>query len=240
MNAEYTLYVRRYAPFASFGGGFEGDDRVYSTNPSATARTAAVVAFGPSGPGKVDGFSDGSAYVGPWAVRRSVRLGAIGKHIGQVRVRLSGASAGDGKVKFTVYSEGNLPLKDVMFHKTPAGWIDKANAALRPKSPNPQFSPDIDTFIDFSATFTPGSVLFEGTMRGDGFPHAEVFVRDHATGVAGLLDYRTKSGAMGPLYRLYFSGVNNRLASFSRRVSLKPDGSFGGDAAAPPPITLEK
>lgn len=40
------LYVRRYAPFSQFGGGFEGDNRsVSSTSLTATSRTSGSVFF---------------------------------------------------------------------------------------------------------------------------------------------------------------------------------------------------
>jgi hypothetical protein len=237
---EYLLYVRRYAPFESFGGGFEGDNRGYSTNPAATARTSAVVSFLPTSDARLTAASSsGTSWVGPWAVRKSHKLGAIGHHIGQVRASVTSTVTNYGQVSFTLHTQGNLPLKDVLLRKSVAGVIDNIYAAFRPNSPHPQGSPDIETFIDFVATFASAAVVFEGAVRGDGFPNAELFVTDGNGRAAGLVDYRTKSGIMGPYHRLERSHPNYRLASFRRSVTLNKDGSFGPDASAPPPVTHE-
>src|SRR6185436_16615251 len=117
---EFALYVRRYAPFLSFGGGFEGDGRGFSTSLQATSRTVGVATFGPRPGTQVGrtGFSSGSSWVGPWEVRKHVALGSIGKSVGDVRVTVSNVIAGQGKISFTLYTEGNLPLKDLVFHKS--------------------------------------------------------------------------------------------------------------------------
>lgn len=46
-SCDYMLNVRSYAPFASFGGGFEGDNRGPSTTPGASSRIAVQIAFNP-------------------------------------------------------------------------------------------------------------------------------------------------------------------------------------------------
>lgn len=61
----YTLNVRSYAPFASFGGGFEGDARGPSASSRATSRIAATVVFNPQTGqvGKPGASSSGTAYL---------------------------------------------------------------------------------------------------------------------------------------------------------------------------------
>jgi len=238
---EFALYVRRYAPFRSFGGGFEGDGRGFSTSPQATSRTVGVATFGPRPGTSVggSGFSSGSSWVGPWEVRKHVPLGSIGKSVGDVRVTLTNVVAGQGRISFTLYTEGKLPLEDLVFHKSIAGAMDKLNGALRPNSPRPQGSPDIDTFVDFVATFAGKKVVFEAGVRGDGFPNAEVFVLDARSRAVALLDYRTKSGEAGPLHRLYGAHAGNRLASVRREVELNPDGTFGTAFGQPPAVVQE-
>lgn len=63
MATDYSLVVRRYAPFESFGGGFEGDNRQFSVSMAATARTVGVVLFSQSGAleNAVNGYSSGSS-----------------------------------------------------------------------------------------------------------------------------------------------------------------------------------
>jgi hypothetical protein len=156
-----------------------------------------------------------------------------------VRVTVSPVAVSENKVSFTVYTEGNLPLKDIMLHEKLAGAVDKLNNALRPNSPHPQGTPDIDTFVDFSATFSADKVVLEGVVRGDGFPNAEVFVLDADSRPVGLLDYRTKSGIAGPYYRLFGTHASNRLATFHKEVALMPDGSFGANASQPPAVVVE-
>jgi hypothetical protein len=69
----YFLVVRRYAPFSSFDGGFEGDSRTEATvNPMATARTIGVVAF-----------ARARRYV---SQRRGVRIGCAGERGDAVRL----------------------------------------------------------------------------------------------------------------------------------------------------------
>jgi LysM repeat protein len=240
-GAVYSLYVRRYAPFGSFGGGFDGDGRDYSTSLAATARTVGVVTFSrkPGTDLAATGHSSGSSWVGPWEIRKKYPLLSVGRHIGQVRVTVSKVAVSENKISFTLYTEGNMPLKDIMLHEKIAGAVDKLNNALRPNSPHPQGTPDIDTFVDFSATFSADKAVFEGVVRGDGFPNAEVFVLDAASKPVGLLDYRTRSGIAGPYYRLFGAHAGNRLATFRREVDLRPDGSFGANASQPPAVVAE-
>ena len=240
MAGEYQLVVRRYAPFESFGGGFDGDNRTEaSTNMSDTARTAGVVAFTFDGKASATGSSTGSSWVGPWAVRKSGRLGAIGHHIGQVSVALTNVQSSDTGVTFTVYTEGNLPLKDIMLHKSIAGGIDRLVRKVAPERRSFQGTPDIDTFLDFQASLSGRTLKVSGVMRGDGFPNAEIFMLDPGGKALLLLDYRTKSGVLGPLYRLFLSGDNNRVASFEAEVDVDAEGAFGAARMITPVLVRE-
>lgn len=83
-----SLIVRRYAPFESFGGGFEGDRREFSLELRATARTIAIVQFTPGTPRAPEayGVSSGSAWIGPFGLRKNPmigpRLGTIARRMG--------------------------------------------------------------------------------------------------------------------------------------------------------------
>lgn len=239
-KVEYHLFVRRYAPFSSFGGGFDGDNRGFSTKTNVTSRTVGVATFGPTSTDvSGSGYSTGSAWVGPWEVRKSYPLGSIGQSNGQVRVSITNTTSTNGKIRFTIHTEGNLPLKDILLHQKLAEAADKISGVLRPNSPRPQGTPDIDTFVDFTATFSGEKVQFEGTVRGDRFPNAEVFVLDGASNDVPLLDYRTKSNEAGPLYRLFGAHAQNRLGSFRKEICVDSNGSFGMNSHPVPQIVIE-
>lgn len=201
--SNYVLMVRRYAPMKSFGGGFEGDGRAgASTSLTATARTSASVGFSLAGVASSTGGSSGTSYVGPWECLKDTRLSRwVGSKMAGVRVTLSNVRTTATSVNFTVYSEGANPM-------VPG-------------------APDIDTFVDFEARLQSDRALFRGTVRGDGFPNAEVFLVDPAGNTLLLLDFRTKSGDAGPFTRLMGSGAGNKLADFSQTVALGRDGTLG-------------
>jgi hypothetical protein len=240
-KVEFSLYVRRYAPFKSFGGGFEGDGRGFSTSLEVSSRTIGVATFGPALGDKVTGAGDtsGSSWVGPWEIRNTYSLGSIGKSKGDVVATILKAEAKKGTISFTLYTEGNLPLKDLMLKKGLADAVNSANAFVRPNSRPPQGTPDIDTFVDFSATFEKDHLVFKGVVRGDGFPNAEVFVMDSSSQVVSLLDYRTSSNEAGPLHRLFGAHATNRLGAFDRQVELTSAGLFGKNASEPPTVVQE-
>ncbi|MDD3446718.1 MAG: hypothetical protein PHS60_15025 [Zavarzinia sp.] len=98
--ATYTLVFRRYAPFATFGGGFEGDVRTGpSTDPKASARTAAKVDFGPGQVGPtIVGSSSGSAF------------GSGPKKYAKIETKLTIRVNSAREVDFTAYSAGSNPL----------------------------------------------------------------------------------------------------------------------------------
>ncbi len=95
----YTLVFRRYAPFTTFGGGFEGDVRTGpSTSPSASSRTIGTVPFDPSGPGILVGSSSGTAY------------GSGPKKYSKVTVKLVNKPAVPNELNFTASTAGANPM----------------------------------------------------------------------------------------------------------------------------------
>ena len=184
------LFVRRYAPFSTFGGGFEGDVRTQATtSPTATARTVGVVEFGPRAIRGYRSFSDGTQFLaaGPWLASK------IGKKFSNVRAEVTNISINSKAISFTVFTAGANPL-------VPG-------------------APDIDTYVDFKATFfTEGNTLYGGTIRGDSFPNAEVFIIEENGRQVLLFDFRTTGGRdTGPL-RLIGEHAGVVLGTFSVRV----------------------
>jgi len=184
----FLLIFRRYAPFASFGGGFEGDNRAASSNPTASARTTGSVIFDETQAVTLTGASSGTAYVGPFEVMKNIGPKFLGRHFASVKIKLSNfRSAGNG-IQFTAYTEGGNPM-------VPG-------------------APDIDTFVDLVAHFGPNQCQFTGELRGDGFPNAEVIFVDPSGTSHLVLDYRTSSGITGPMTRLMGNGEKNKFARF--------------------------
>jgi hypothetical protein len=194
----YILVFRRYAPFSTFGFGFEGDGRSGpSTSLSDTARTTGIVFFDATGVGSVTGSSSGTTFqgLGTWLAA------ALGKHYSSVRSTVSGARTSPGLVQFTASTEGANPM-------VPG-------------------APDIDTYIDFSARWFGGKILFDGTLRGDNFPNAEVFVLDGAKNAVLLFNGVTSGGRQtGPMTRLAGSGAGKTIGRFSVAAPIDPRGSF--------------
>lgn len=183
------LYFRRFAPFASFGGGFDGDNRSHSTSLKATSRTSACVQVTSSGALSHTGHSSGSEWlIGP-------------KVYGSVETNVRFKYARNGVVAFVASSAGSNPL-----------------------APG---APDIDTIVVVTAMWKPGELSIAGMVNGDGFPHAEIFLRDRKGTAHMLIEYSTGSGWVGPFHRLWGSHSDNILGKFRAKIALNADGSLG-------------
>jgi len=185
------LFVRRYAPFAEFGGGFEGDVRTQATTSStATARTVGVVEFDNTTVRGYKSFSDGTQFLGagPWLARK------IGKKFSTMKAAIMGVNKSPGSISFTVFTAGSNPL-------VPG-------------------APDIDTYVDFKATWiaASGTTRYEGVVRGDSFPNAEVFIVEENKREVLLFDFQTSSSKnTGPL-RLVGEHASVVLGTFGVNV----------------------
>lgn len=192
------LVVRRYAPFKEFGGGFEGDNRaVSSTSLMASSRTSGQVYFSRTGTGASSGTSSGTAYVGAGETAGSM----MGRHYAKVSCTVSKVRCLGDTLSFTLATAGSNPMVPL--------------------------APDIDTFVDLTVRWQAGRVIFEGGMRGDNFPNAEVFVHDGFGKAVTLFDGGTSGGqTSGPMTRLMGTGENNRLGSFNVAVALDASDGF--------------
>jgi hypothetical protein len=96
----YTLLFRRYAPFNSFGGGFEGDSRSGpSVSPLASARTVDVTLFDRAGVGRSVGLSSGTTHT------------VFGGHgISNVKTTVAKAIVTATSLSFSASSGGANPL----------------------------------------------------------------------------------------------------------------------------------
>ena len=194
----YGLFFRRYAPFATFGGGFEGDNRdTGSTSLSASARTIGALNFAPGNVGNMIGDSSGTSYAGFGAFVERM----LGRHVSHVTSSVSVSTRTVDTLRFTAQTAGANPMVPL--------------------------APAIDTFLDMQIVFRDQAIEFSGKMRGDDFPNAELFVTD-ATGQAVMLfEFATSGGrTTGPMTRLAGDHSSVVLGSFSKRVGLLASGAF--------------
>jgi hypothetical protein len=198
----FWLVFRRYAPFASFGGGFEGDGRTEaSADLNATARTLGAVMFAPGTVGSSYAATSGTQYVGAGAAIARV----LGKHFSQVTSSVSIATRTLDCLRFTAHSAGGNPMVPL--------------------------APAIDTFVDAHVVFGDRNMQLEGTVRGDDFPNAEVFVVDRMGGSIVLLDFKTTGGQQtGPMTRLWGAHEKQVLGTFFGKYLLDERGCLCGSS----------
>jgi len=88
-------------------------------------------------------------------------------------------------------------------------------------------APDVDTFVDFRAEWVGTGLRFQGNLRGDDFPNAEVFVLDSKGQGCLLFDGRTTGGQnTGPMTRLAGAHQSQRLGSFHCAMPISSPGTF--------------
>jgi len=195
----FALIFRRYAPFAKFGFGFEGDHRKGpSVSMNATARTIGSVPFDRGQIGFVGGSSSGTQYVGgPDWLRK-----LAGNPKSHVSSSISGKAVTANTISFTASTAGANPMLKLI-------------------------APDIDTFIDFGVEWIGTGLRFHGRVRGDDFPNAEVFVLDSDGAGCLLFDGRTTGGQdTGPITRLAGAHQSRVLGSFNCAMPLSRSGTF--------------
>jgi hypothetical protein len=199
----YWLVFRRYAPFESFGGGFEGDNRKSaSAKLDDTARTVGAVEFSPGHVGPVNGFSSGTEYVGG-GQNIAKRLG---KHFSKVNASVSVKTRSIDLLRFTAQTSGSNPMVPL--------------------------APKIDTFVDVQVVFGKGRLQIQGAVRGDDFPNAEVFIVDRFGGTSLLFAFETTGGKeTGPITRLWGAHEKQEIGTFFNKVMLDESGCMVGCAS---------
>jgi hypothetical protein len=193
----YALVFRRYAPFESFGFGFEGDNRsAPSTCLTATARTIGMVAFSPGHVHLIRPGSSGTYFVGAGARIRQL----LGRHCSKVTSSVTVSTMSIDCLRFTAQTAGANPM-------VPA--------------------PTIDTLVDIAVTFRRGMLAIEGSVRGDDFPNAEVFIVDSCLSACLLYAFETNAGRnTGPFTRLWGDHREQRLGEFCHRIATDEVGRF--------------
>jgi hypothetical protein len=195
----FVLVFRRYAPFSSFGFGFEGDNRAGpSVSLHATARTIGIVPFERGNVGAITAESSGTEFLGLGKWIRKL----AGKHYSNVVCSVTQKVTTHNSIAFTASTAGANPMIPIV-------------------------APDIDTFVDVRVEWIGSSLRAQGTVRGDDFPNAEVFLMDvNGTGCL-LFDGRTTGGQnTGPMTRLVGSHESVRLGNFNLTTGISRVGAF--------------
>lgn len=148
----YPITIRSFAPFKSFGGGFHGDNRGFTTSAGATARVHQRINFDTDKTSAtVIAWSSPSAHIAnPSFQRREVPDIEFTKDL-----KISG--------------EGSSKTFDFGTH----------HAGSNPLTPG---APAIDVFSSFSITEDKekGFLNITGRLTGDNFPSTETFITDPA------------------------------------------------------------
>lgn len=148
----FPVTIRSFAPFDWFGGGFigDGDNRGYTTSPTATARAKQTFTVDPNKGTVTDLKTSSSPSYHP----------LIGV-----------TTAKDDKGSIT-----NLKIIENKDGSTTTSFTSKL-AAHNPLVP---LSPDIDVHTNFSLTENDkaGTLKVNAVQTGDAFPSAETMIRD--------------------------------------------------------------
>jgi hypothetical protein len=201
----YGLYFRRYAPFATFGFGFEGDKRsTASTSLKATSRTYGWVMFNQFE--IVHRFADSSG--------THYHSSVWGEIVGHSKVSMAvvrSSLAGPGLIEFTASTAGSNPLV--------------------PKSPD--IDTTVTARFDFGQPkfmHISGEVFGDNFPNLEVF--LLCYRSSHA---ALLIDGRTTGGRnTGPMTRLSGAHSRQSLGRLSGTLLLNENGELVRDYTAPP------
>ncbi len=211
-DAEFSVTVRRFAPFGTFGGGFEGDAKSrgitgwlhdgfggFSTSPSVTSRTSLTLSV------------DGSA-ITPEAHANASHHFLLGDGLANVSISNSSTPASS--------SDGN---------------IDASSAGSNPLIP--LIAPDIDTHLRVTYDSNGRSLTLAGSVSGDIFPNAEVFVSDRAGNREMLGTFQTPLQELqGPVSLAVVTPFfDPTFTRFHAEIPVDPSGNFAGS----PVVTKE-
>lgn len=199
----YPIHVRSFAPFSTFGGGFEGDGakRGYSTalgkgeGGRVTSRMQHVFTVDPT----AGSFKAGNT----WSNESSHPL--LGKATAAPQANISGFNVIKDK-------EGNSTIS-----------FTANMSAANPLVPG---SPDIDVHTKFTLTenVKAGTLNVNAVQTGDAFPSAETFIGD----TKGNQLFIGVSPAIGNPYTSLPGDGENKMMAANFNITLDKNGVFTG------------
>lgn len=198
---DFSVTVRRFAPFSSFGGGFHGD---------AASRGLSAEQEGQGG------FSTSEHATS----RVKTTTGVAGESI-------ASASESSPSSHWLLGSGTATPSIVERSFATSAsdGHIDVASAASNPLT-YATVTPDIHTRLQADYLREDNNLILQGDVTGDDFPNAEVYVSDRIGNSILLETFQTSGGrTLGPLLDLPGAG-DEPLVAFNASIPLQADGTF--------------
>lgn len=214
-KANVTFTVRRFAPFESFGGKFEGDAKSrhipaasegeggFTTAPNATSRTILTARV------------ENGQILKPQGSADITRHPLLGEDRATVYAFANSASTTPSEGIINAKSVGSMPLT-------------KAGGHLL--SPIPA-APQTDTDLQMAYGMSPGKLKLDGSVWGDKFPNGELIASDANGSRLMLGEFQTKYGALdGPL-RLIGDAPRvpqHLMLNLQAEIPLDPNGNFAG------------
>ena len=195
-----TFHVRSFAPFKSFGGGFHGDDRGFSTNTNGpTSRVQQKFTIETTN-GAASDYRD-------WSDETY--------HTRLPRYRRTANPRGNFRPMPGEYGDGINTTS-----------VESSYSGSNPLTPG---APNIDVFSNFDITedVENGTVNISGTITGDNFPSTEAFVQD-AAGNSVFLAVGYYEGS--PFTSLWGENESKEIAKFDVTINVDKDGNFTGVA----------
>ncbi len=148
----YPITIRSFAPFKTFGGGFHGDNRGFTTSSSASARVHQRINFDTD--------------------KTTIKTNAWSSptwHKWNPSYKKTATPSVEFTKDFTIAKSGDSKIFNFGTHY----------AGANPLTPG---APNIDVFSDFSITENKkaGTLDINGKLTGDNFPSTEAFITDPA------------------------------------------------------------
>ncbi len=202
----YTIVTRSFAPPSTFGGGFEGNNRGYSTDIDASSKVTQLVDIDLDEQNPIQDFDEYSD-----TTRHQLIPGRIYE-----RTEIPDG----GIVHQNVRQEGD---KTILQFGTE---IDAENPFTAGPGGNPNPAPSIDVFTEYEITQdkTNNTLHIKGAITGDNFPATEALIYD-ANGNPLFLGVGAPNELASPLVTLI--GENDRpITDFDITVNTDANGNF--------------
>nr|WP_162088025.1 RHS repeat-associated core domain-containing protein [Chryseobacterium aquaeductus] len=194
----YPVTTRSFAPFPTFGGGFSGDSRGYSTSRDVTSRLSHSYVMN----------TDNHTYT---------NYGATSSPSSHPHLGTATATNDVGNISNAVYTTNTDG-------STTTSWTAKM-AGSNPLTPS-LVTPSIDVTTNFSLTEnkTAGTLGVSVTQTGDAFPSAETMIGDTA---GNQLMVGVSPAVGNPIVNL-FGDSNRPMMSNNFTVTMDENGVFTG------------
>lgn len=210
-EGQLQIWMRCYAPFKTFGGGYGGDDRQASTDTRDSARIAYVYTFDVASMKQV-GAANAFCH-------RSHGAGIFPQIM--ARTSLKAQVTHDGAIVGQAIATSRTTVQPT--GRPGSGFV--LNVELAASNPLVGMAADIDAQLNVKVFRARENVLgIGGNLTGDAFPNCEVFVRDASDETVMLHVFRTGGGGETGPYE-YLPGNNTRpMGSFNRNVRMLKSG----------------